>query len=115
GNSGRLRVDDFDLEIGCGCGREKNEEQKRSAQCAHNHPPFHAKGVKVDGLRRSPGFASEDEEAIGSWQLAEASGFCRRPSREYSQWTAAIFSLTVARQRGNCTRFPVFAMGQRRA
>ena len=28
---------------------------------------------------------------------------------------AAIFSLTVARQRGNCTRFPVFATGQRRA
>jgi len=40
---------------------------------------------------------------------------CRRPSRDSSQWPAAIFSLTVARQRGNCTRFPVFTARQRRA
>src|SRR5208282_3012065 len=44
-----------------------------------------------------------------------APGSCRRPSRDRSQWTAAVSSLTVARQRGNCTRFPVFATGQRRA
>src|SRR6266403_5973884 len=39
----------------------------------------------------------------------------RRPSRGFSQWPAAIFSLTVARQRGTCTRFPVFTARQRRA
>jgi hypothetical protein len=60
GDGGRLRIDDLDLEVSSGCCREKNEKQKRSAKCAHNHPPFHAKGVKVDGLRRSPGFASEE-------------------------------------------------------
>src|SRR5579864_3833687 len=32
-----------------------------------------------------------------------------------SQWPRAISSLTVARQRGICTRFPVFAERQRRA
>ena len=57
--------------------------------------------------------------ASSNWQLAishwPTSGICRRPSRDYSQWTAAVFSLTVARQRGNCTRFPVFATRQRRA
>jgi hypothetical protein len=75
GNGGGLRVDDFDLEIGGGCCRKSDENQKRGAKCAHNHPPFHAKGVKVDGLRRSPGFASEDARAaIGSWQLAIGSG-----------------------------------------
>jgi hypothetical protein len=59
-----LRVDYFDFEVGSGGCRKKYEEQQRSAKSAHNHPPFHAKGVKVDGLRRSPGFASE--EASGS-------------------------------------------------
>jgi hypothetical protein len=75
----------------------------------------------VDGLRRSPGFASEDgrksiqQSAFSQLQEHPTSGFCRRPSRNCSRWTAAIFSLTVARQRGNCTRFPVFAKRQRRA
>jgi len=31
------------------------------------------------------------------------------------QWPRAISSLTVARQRGTCTRFPVFAEQRRRA
>src|SRR5258708_25778842 len=57
----------------------------------------------------------EQRLATGRWQFARASGFYSRPSRDCSQWTAAVFSLTVARQRGNCTRFPVFAIGQRRA
>jgi hypothetical protein len=56
-------------------------------------------------LRRSPGLASQDGRAIrGS----------RRPSRE-SQWPRAVSSLTVARQRGICTRFPVFVQRRRRA
>jgi len=37
------------------------------------------------------------------------------PSRNQFQWPRVIFSLTVARQRGTCTRFPVFAERQRRA
>jgi len=36
-------------------------------------------------------------------------------SKDRSQWPAAVSSLTVARQRGTHTRFPVFAERQRRA
>ena len=59
----------------------------------------------MDGLRRSPGFASKDD--------------CIRVRRAafpgFSQWPMAISSLTVARQRGICTRFPVFAERRKRA
>src|SRR5271169_3222275 len=40
---------------------------------------------------------------------------CAFRTSEFLQRPSRIFSLTVARQRGNCTRFPVFATGQRRA
>ena len=52
----------------------ENKNQQRSAECAHDHPPFHAKGVEVDGLRRSPGFASEDASS-GDQQLAIGRSF----------------------------------------
>src|SRR5580692_5922455 len=43
----------------------KSKSEARSARITS--PPFHAKGVKVDGLRRSPGFASEDAQgAVGN-------------------------------------------------
>ena len=38
-----------------------------------------------------------------------------RPSRNFFQWPRAVSSLTVARQRGILTRFPVFTERQRRA
>src|SRR5579863_8542005 len=57
-------------------------------------------------MRRSPGFASKDDR-ITRWRL--------RPSRNSFQWPKAMSSLTVARQRGIHTRFPVFAERQRRA
>src|SRR3954462_11219330 len=77
--------------------------------CAY-HPPCHAKEVKVDGSRRSPGFTSEDGQHENASHPDSSAAF---PGN--SQWPRAMSSLTVARQRGICTRFPVFAERRKRA
>src|SRR5207245_6984233 len=84
-------------------GREPEIRIRRGIRAYH--PPFHAKGVAVDGLRRSPGSRVR--------MLCIRIGKAAFP--EFFWWPAAVSSLTVARQRGSCTRFPVFAEGQRRA
>src|SRR5260370_6250863 len=98
---------------------EKQTESNNEAQSARiTILLFTRKGLRwtvYAGLLALRVRMHEQRLAIGSWQLARASGFYRRPSRDCSQWTAAVFSLTVARQRGNCNRFPVFAIRQRRA
>jgi hypothetical protein len=69
-HDGGLRVNDFNFEVGGRSSRPKdeyeykNENRNCNAKYTHNHPPFHAKGVKVGGLRRSPGFASKDAISI---------------------------------------------------
>ena len=63
----------------------------------------------MDGSRRSPGFASEDDWQDLRLHPESPAAF------PVSQWPRAMSSLTVARQRGICTRFPVFAERQRRA
>jgi len=62
----------------------------------------------VDGLRRSPGFASEDVLFETARSVSMPIRFCSGLPGIF-QWPAAMFSLTVARQRGILTRFPVFA------
>ena len=63
----------------------------------HDTPPLHAKGVGDVSLssRRSPGL----RVAIG---IADSGG-----AFPFAQWPCAKDSLTVARQRGFYTRFPV--------
>jgi hypothetical protein len=67
-----------------------------------------AKEVEVDGARRSPGFASKH-----ACMSRSSIGIHGLPGN--FQWPRAMSSLTVARQRGICTRFPVFAQRRRRA
>src|ERR1700721_2541270 len=57
--------------------RGKRKLKTKRQMRAYNHPPFHAKGIKVDGLRRSPGFASKDALQFTKQHIR----ICSRPSR----------------------------------
>jgi hypothetical protein len=90
GDGSVMRVGDTDTQIGSengGCCQQEKKEINET----QGRPPLHAKGVVV-------AFAPV------SW-LGESYGSCGLPMRMHSG--RQLCSLTVARQRGIFTRFPV--------
>jgi hypothetical protein len=104
-DGGGVGIDHFDLEVGGEARSHEKSREKKGWNGAHCTPPLHAKGVMDGDSRRSPGLASEDVGPITTAGLPGPEPSGRR----------RISSLTVARQRGICTRFPVPVQSGRNA
>ena len=101
---GRLGIENFDFEIGGeGRGGEKTRSKKTTTD---ERIPFSFSRERVvgDGLRRSPGLR------VRTLSGSVERGVLPRTSRTYEKLVPSerprVSSLTVARQRGICTRFP---------
>src|SRR5512147_2243076 len=88
---------------------EANNRKRRDTS-----PPFHAKGAIGFGSRRSPGLRQEFQFLFQFQRLQtrtvfpclHSDGPFREPATSDQQLATGSPSLTVARQRGTCTRFP---------